>query len=302
VKVISASKTFSMEDKDPLDHTEEPKQSGSAHADRPDGNKEVAFMTKPKVLLHNIANDVNSSSLSVTVPRISTRSSDSAECPTLRDSTFADASGHLTLSSIPNANFHDAGRASAVDKFNAVSPAASGRMASPEIVCDEGTALSPGTPSVDSSVNCTHTPTHTVRGTQDAECESMDTGCSLDNAGLTGETRDSTSHEVGCVSGDMKDVLERKEVPVCDTAVDDVIMSEREDGISACKSEDMREEVGPAGSHPLHSLSDSASGLWTREEDRTILQMFQLDCGMEQTFMKISERLPIRTLDEVSVD
>jgi len=300
VKVISTSKTFSIED--PLDHTEEPKQSGSAYADRLDSNKEVAFMTKPKVLLHNIASDVNSSSLSVTVPKISTRNSDSADCPTLRDSMFADASGQLAVSSIPNVNFHGAGRASAVDKPSAVCPVASGRTASPEIVCDEGATLSSDTPSVDSSVKCTNTPTHTVRGTQDAESESMDTGYSLDNAGLTGETCDSVSHEVGCVSGVVKDVLECKEVPVCNTAVDDVIMSEHEDGISASKSEEMKQEVGPAGSHPLHSLSDSASGLWTREEDRTILQMFQLDCSMEQTFMKISERLPVRTLDEVSFD
>jgi hypothetical protein len=302
VKVIGASKTFSIEDKDPLDHTEEPKLSGSACAHRLNSNKEVDFVTKPKVLLHNIASDVNSCSLPVTVPKISTRNSDSAESSTLCDSTFADASGQITVSSIPNANFHDAGRASAVDKPTAVSPAASVRTASPEIVCDEGATLSSDTPSVDSGMKCTNTPTRTVCGTQEAECESMDTGCLLDNTGLTGEMCDSALHEVGCVSGDVKDVLERKEVRVCDMAVDDVIMSEHEDGVSASRSEEVKQEAGPAGSNPLHPLSDSASGLWTREEDRTILQMFQLDCGMEQTFMKISERLPVRTLDEVSVD
>jgi hypothetical protein len=302
VKVISASKTFSIEDKDPLDHTEEPKQSGSAYADRLDSNKEVAFMTQPTVLLHNIASDVNSSSLSVAIPKVASRNSDSAECPALHDSTFADASGPLAVNSVPNAKFHDAGCASAVDKPNPVSPAASGRMASPEIVCDEGASLSSDAPSVDSSVKYTNTPTHAIHGTEDAECESMDTGLSSDNAGLTGETCDSASHEVGCVSGDMKVVLECKDITVCDTAVDDVIMSEHEDGVSAVGSEQIKHEVGPAGSHPIHSLSDSASGSWTREEDRTILQMFQLDCGMEQTFIKISERLPVRTLDEVSVD
>lgn len=302
VKVISASKTFSTEDKDPLDHIEEPKQSGSAYADRLDSNKEVAFTTKPKVLLHDIASDVNSSSLSVTIPKISSRNNYSAECPTLHDSTFADANGPLAVSSISNAKLHDAGCASAVDKLNTVSPAASGHMASPEIVCDEGAALSSDTPSVDSSVKCTNTPTNAIHGTEDAECESMDTGWSLDNAGLIGETCDSASREIGCVPGDVKDVMECKEVTVCDTAVDDVIMSEHEDGVSASKSEQIKQEVGPAGSHPTHSLSDSPSGSWTREEDRTILQMFQLDCGMEQTFIKIGERLPVRTLDEVSVD
>ena len=302
VKVISASKTFSVEDKDPVDHTEEPKQSGSAYADRFDSSKDVAFMTEPKVLLHNIASDVNSSSLSVAVPKISSRNSDSAECPTLHDSTVADASDSLAVSSIPNAKFHDAGCASAVDKPNTGSPAASDRTASPEMVCDEGTALPSDTPSVDSGVKCTNTPTRAIHGTQDAECESMDTGWSLDNVGLTGETCDSAAREVGCVAGDVKDVLERKEVTVCDAAVDDVIMSEHEDGASASRSEELNQEVGPAGSHPIHSVGDSPSGSWTREEDRTILQMFQLDCGMEQTFIKISERLPVRTLDEVSVD
>ena len=302
VKVISASKTISTEDKDLLDHPEEPKQSGSAYADRLDSNKGVALTTQPKVLLHNIASDVNSSSLSITVPKISSRNSDSAECPTPHDSTFADASGPLAVSSIPNAKFHDAGCASAVDKPNTVSAAASGRMASPEIACVEGAASPSDTPSVDSSVKCTDTPTHAIHGTEDAECESMDTGSSSDNVGLTGETCDSVSHEVGCVSGDVKEVMECKEVTVCDTAVEDVIMSEQEDGVLASKSERIKQEVGPAGSHPIHSLSDAPSGSWTREEDRTILQMFQLDCGMEQTFIKISERLPVRTLDEVSVD
>jgi hypothetical protein len=302
VKVISASKTFSIEDKDSLDHIEEPKKPGSAYADRLDSNKEGAFTTQPKVLLHNIASDVNSSSLSVTVPKMSTRNSDSAECPMLRDSTFADASGPLAVSCIPNAKFHDAGCASTVDTPNTVSPAASCRMASPEIVCVEDAASPSDTPSVDSGVKCTSTPTHAIQGTEDAKCESMDTGSSLDNIGLTGETCYSVSHEVGCVSGDVKDVMECKEVTVCDTAVEDVIMSEHEDGVSASRSERIKQEVGPAGSHPIHSVSDAPSGSWTREEDRTILQMFQLDCGMEQTFMKIGERLPVRTLDEVSVD
>jgi hypothetical protein len=302
VKVISASKTFSIEDNDPLDHPEEPKQSVSAHADRLDSNKEVAFMTGPKVLLHNIASDVNSSSLSVTVPKVSSRNGDSAECPTLRDSTVADASGPLAVSSIPNAKFHDALSASAVDKPNTVSAAAGDLMASPEIVCDEGDVVPSGTPYVDSSVKCTNTPTHPISGTQDAECESMDTGWSLDNVGVTGGTCDSASRDVGCVPGDVKDVLECKEAAVGDMAVDDVIMSEHKDGVSAPRSEQLKQEVGPAGSHPIHPVSDSPSGSWTREEDRTILQMFQLDCGMEQTFIKISERLPVRTLDEVSVD
>jgi len=302
VKVISASKTFSIEDKDPFDHPEEPKQSGSAYADRLDSNKEIIFKTEPKVLLHNIANDVNSSSLSVTIPKISSRNIDSAECPTLHDSTVADASGPLAVSSIPNAKFHDAGSASAVDKLNTVSPTASVRMASPEIVCDEGAVVPSGTPSVDSSVKCTSTPTHTIHGTQGAECESMDTGWSLYNVGLTGETCDSASHEFDCVPEDVKDVLECKEVAVCDMAVDDVIMSEHEDGISGPKSVQLKQEFGPAESQPLHSVSDSPSGSWTREEDRTILQMFQLDCGMEQTFIKIGKRLPVRTLDEVSFD
>jgi len=327
VKVISASKTFSIEDS--LDYTEEPKQSGSACADRLDSNKEVTFMTQPKVLLHNIASDVNSSSLSVTAPKTSSRNSDSAECPTVHDSTLADASGPLAESCTPNAKSHDAGCANAVDKPNTVSPAASESMAPPEIVgsmappeivesmappeivesmappeivCDEGAALPSDTPSVDSSVKCTNPLTHAIHGTEDAECESMDTGSLSDNVGLTGETCDSPSQEVACVSGDMKDVLECKEVAVCGTAVDDVIMSEHEDGVSASRSEQVKQEVGPAGSHPVHSVSDSPSGSWTRDEDRTILQMFQLDCGMEQTFIKISERLPVRTLDEVSVD
>lgn len=305
VKVISASKTFSIEDKDPLDHAEEPKQLGSAYADRPDSNKEVAFATEPKVLLHDIASDVNSSSLSVTVPKISSRNSDSAEFPMLHDSTVSDASGPLAVSSIPNAKFHDAGSASAVDKPNTVSPAASDRMASPEIVCVEGAAVPSGTPSVDSSVKCTNTLTHAIDGTPGAECESMDTVWSVDNVGLTGETCDSASHEVGCVPRDlkgMKDVLEYEEVAVCDTAVDDVIMSEHEDGVSAPQREQLKQEVGLAGSHPIHSVSDSPSGSWTREEDRIILQVFQLESGAEQTFIKVSERLPVRTLDEVSVD
>ena len=278
VKVISASKTSSIEGKDSLDHAEEPTQSGSAYSDRLVCKKEVAFTTNPKVLLHNIASDVNSSSLSVAVPKISSRSSDSAESPTLRDTTSADV--------------NDAGCASAVDKPNTVSPAASDcGMASPEIVRDEGAVLPSDTPSVDSSVKYTNTPTHDVRGTEDAECESMDTSWSL---GLTGETCDSASHEAGRVSGEVKGVTD------CDTAVDDVIMSEHEDEISASGSEQMKREVEPAGSYQTHSHSDSPSGSWTREEDRTILQMFQLDCGMEHTFFKISERLPLRTMDEVS--
>lgn len=303
VKVISASKTFSIEDKDSLDNTEETKQSGSAYSDRLDCNKEVAFTTKPKVLLHNITSDVNSSTLSVTVPKISSKNSDSAESPVLHDSTFADVSNSLDVSSIPNAEFLDAGCASAMDKSNTVSPADSAHgMASPEIVLDEGTVLTSDTPSVDSSVKYTNTPTRVIHGTGDAECESMDTSWLLDNVGLAGETRDSASHEVGCVSEDMKGGLECKEVTVCGTAVDDIIMSEHEDKVSASRGGRPKPEVGPAGSHPTHSVSDSPSGSWTREEDRTILQMFQLDCGMEQTFCKISERLPLRTLDEVSVD
>jgi hypothetical protein len=302
VKVIGASKTFSIEDKDSVDNAEEPKQTGSAYSDRLDCNKEVAFTTQPKVLLHNITSDVNSSTLSVTVPNISSKNSDSAESPVLHDSTFADVSDPLPVSSISNAEFPDAGCASAMDRPNTVSPADSARgMTSPEIVLDEGTVLTPDTPSVDSSVKYTNTPTHVIHGTEDAECESMDTNWSLDNVGLTGETCDSASHEVGCVSEDVKDDLECKEVAVCDTAVVDVIMSDHEDKVSSCGSEMIR-EVGPAGSHPTHSLSDSPSGSWTREEDKTILQMFELDCGMAPTFCKFRERLPLRTLDEVSVD
>lgn len=285
VKVISASKTFGIEGNDSLDHTEEPTQSDSAYSDRLACNKEVTFTAEPKVLLHNIASDVNSSLLSVTVPKISCRSSDSAESPTLHDSTSADV--------------NDAGCSSAMDKPNTVCPAASDcNMASPEIVRDEGAVLPSDTLSVDSSVKHANTPKHDSRGTEDAECESMDTSWSL---GLTGKIYDSASHEVGRVSGEVKGVLERKEVTVCGTAVDDVIMSEHEDEVSASGSEQMREEVEPAGSHQTHSRSDSPSGSWTREEDRTILQMFQLDCGMEQTFFKISEHLPLRTMDEVSV-
>jgi hypothetical protein len=302
VKVISASKTFSNEDKDSLDHTEEPKQPGCAYSDRLDCSKEIAFTTEPKVLLHDVASDVNSSSHSVTVPKISSRNSDSAESPMLHDSTFCDVSDPLAISGIPNPEVHFDAPASAMDKSNIVSPAASGHgMSSPETVHDEGAVLLSDTPSVDLSVKDTNALTHVIHGTKDAECESMDTSSSLVNVGSTGEMCDSVSHEVGCVPGEVEEVLERKEDAVCDTAVADVIMSEHVDEVSASRSEQIKQEVGHAGPHQTHSNSDCPSGCWTREEDRTILQMFQLDCGMDQTFIKIGERLPVRTLDEVSV-
>jgi hypothetical protein len=300
VKIISASKTFSDEDKDCIDYADEQKRSGSAYSGRLDCNKEIAFATKPMVLLHDIASDVNSSSVSVTIPNISTRNSSNAQSSVFQDST-ADVSDSLTLTSALNAKLHDAGPASAREASNTACPAASGHgVSSPEIVCDKGATLPSDTPSVECNVKDTNTLTTVICGTEDAECESMDTNSSSHNADLTGEMCDSVSHEVGFVSGEVNGVVECKDVTVCDTAVGDVIMSENEGEVSASESAEIKLESEPAGPHQTHCNSDSPSGSWTREEDRTILQMFQLDCGMEQTFMKIGERLPVRTLDEVS--
>lgn len=40
---------------------------------------------------------------------------------------------------------------------------------------------------------------------------------------------------------------------------------------------------------------------WTREEDKMILQAFQKEIGTEQTFSKISNLMPSRSMDDVSI-
>ncbi|XP_067001212.2 GON-4-like protein [Anabrus simplex] len=48
---------------------------------------------------------------------------------------------------------------------------------------------------------------------------------------------------------------------------------------------------------PSHDKPFSMS--WTREEDKIILQMFQMECNAEQTFQKISQHLSQRSVDEI---
>jgi hypothetical protein len=319
VKAISASRTFSHEETESAGDTEEQKQSGSGHCNKPSSGKQSALSTKPVVLLHNIASDVSSSSPNISTPKTLCRNSNDLLPPSSDDMTVADP---LSVSSIPNAEVHSASDtilsipAVSMDGPNPVSPAVavistSQDMSSPEIADDESAVVSPDTAAVDSSVRDFSTLSHVIHQGKDAKFDSVDTNRSLSNTEKSGnptsETRETGSCEVGLVSREVTQILEHNDLSdmgtaACDVTVNDVIMSEGAGDTSA--SENMKTKQGdePDGSDQTHCNSDSSSGSWTREEDKIILQMFQLDCSMEQTFIRISEQLPLRTLDEVSVD
>ncbi|XP_069685710.1 uncharacterized protein [Periplaneta americana] len=121
---------------------------------------------------------------------------------------------------------------------------------------------------------------------------------------------DTTSREPGLISTEVMDLVSDTKVATCDSTTNDVVMSENEDQVSGSESDNASLDVGQESiglclqpsnqtSQEEKCDSDATSGSWTREEDKIILQMFQLDCGVEQTFIRIGEQLPSRTLEEI---
>jgi hypothetical protein len=316
VKTMSTSKTFTPEEKETSGHREEQKQSGSVRPSRLGCNKQIALSTKPVVLLHNIAGNINSSSLSVTVPKMSCRNSNSLQSPTsFHDKTIVSSTSVTDPTS--NTGLHNAKNiilsipTIGVDKPNPVSPTVAATSCSQDMSShDESTILPPDTAAVDTNIRDFSTLSRVIHGQKDAKCDSVDTDRLSDNveesAGPTVKACDAVSCEVGCISEEVMEVLDCERssdmmIAASDTAMNDAIMLEHEEQVSDSKSA-KTEQDKPDGPNQTHCNSDAASGSWTREEDKIILQMFQLDCSMEQTFIKISEQLPLRTLDEVSVD
>jgi hypothetical protein len=293
----TTSKTVSHED------IEEEIQCGSAPCNRLNCDEQVALSTKPVALLHSITSDITCS-----VHGIPT-DGNSLPSPAFQDRLIT----AVTVDSVPNAELHDAGNtipslpAITADEPNPLSPATdviSGNqnVSLPEVPCNESGVLPLDTPSVPSSVK--DFSTHVSRGRKDVTCD-MDTNqllSNVDKCGRTGEICESVSCKVGKVSREVMQILGCKDVSDMGIGVCDVDVTMSEGGGEVTASEDAKREGEPCTSHQTHCNSDSYSDSWTRKEDKIILQMFQLDCSTEQTFIKISEQLPLRTLNEVSVD
>lgn len=322
VNTISTSKAFSNEEKESSGDTEEQKQSGSTCCNRLHCDKQIALSTKPVVLLHNIASNISNSLHSISTPKTSCRNSNSVPSPALDDRAATAVTDPVTVSSVPNAELHNASNtvpanpAVSMDGPNLGSPAvdiisSSRDMSAPEAEYDESAILPPNIAAVDSSIKDFSTLSHVIHGEKDTTFDFGNKNRLLSNVekcgSPTGETRESVSCEDGCVSREVTQILEHSNfsdmgVAACDVTMNDVTMSEHEGEASALESVETQQEGESDRPHQTHCNSDSTSGSWTREEDKIILQMFQLDCSMEQTFIKISKQLPLRTLDEVSVD
>jgi hypothetical protein len=303
VNTATASKTASHEDKESSGDIEEQKQSGSAPCNRLSCDEQIALSTKPVVLLHNIASNISGSVHSISMPKTPCRDSNCLPSAPLHDRVVT----AVTVNSVPNAsNTIPSIPAITMDGMNPVSPAIdmiSGNqdVSLPEVAYNENAVSPPDTATVALSVKDFSTLSHVSRGKKDVTCDIMDTNQLLSNVeksgSTTGESCESVSCEVGNVSREATQILEHKDasdmgIAACDV---DVTMSEHE--YLKTKQEDE-----PSTSHQTHYNSDSTSSSWTRKEDKIILQMFQLDCSTEQTFIKICEQLPLRTLNEVSVD
>jgi hypothetical protein len=323
VKTTSPSKSFTYEEKDTSGHQEEQKQYASVRSSRLGYSKQISLSAKPVVLLHNIASDFNSSSLCITVPKVSSKNNSGQHSPVFHDRTSVPSTA---VNDIPDVSTPNTGLSNAkntalsipaidAERPNPVASAVtaiygSQAMSSPHIVHDESAVLPPGTAAVDSNVRDFSTLSHVIHGRKDSKCDPAGTnqlsGNVDDSAGQVVETCDVASCEVGHVSREGMQVSECKDISVmdivtCDTTIDDVTMSEHDGQVSASESTKVDQDDELDGSNETGCNSDATSGSWTREEDKIILQMFQLDCSMEQTFIKISEQLPLRTLDEVSV-
>jgi hypothetical protein len=323
VKTTSPSKSFTHEERETSGHQEEQKQSASVRSSRLSCSRQISLSTKPVVLLHNIASDINSSSLCITVPKVSCRNNSGQQSPVFHDRTSVSSTAVTdpTDSSALNSGLNNAKNmtlsipAISTERPKPVSPAVtaisgSQGMSSPEIAPDESAVLPPGAAAVDSSVRDFSTLSHIIHGRKDVKCDPAGTNQLSGNvdgsAGPTVETCDPASCEADCVSREGMQVSECKDISVmeitaCDATMNDVTMSEHDGQVSASESTKIDQDDEPDGSNETGCNSDATSGSWTREEDKVILQMFQLDCSMEQTFIKISEQLPLRTVDEVSV-
>lgn len=317
VNTVTVSKTVSNEEKESSGDTEEQKQSGSACCNRLNCDKQIALSTKPVVLLHNIASNISNSLHSISMPKTPCRNSNSVPSPTFHDRAVTAHTDPITVSSVPNAELHNASNtvlsipAICMDVSNPVSPAVdvtsgSQDMSSPEVAYDESAILPPDTAAVDSSIKDFSTLSHVIHGGKDATFDFGNTNRLLSHVEKSGSPTGETCED-GYVSREVTQILEHSNfsdmgIAACDVTINDVTMSEHEDEASALGSVKTKQKGESDRSHQTHCNSDSTSGSWTREEDKIILQMFQLDCSMEQTFIKISEQLPLRTLDEVSVD
>jgi hypothetical protein len=322
VKTTSPSKSFPHEEKETLGHREEQKLSGCVRSSRLSCNRQISLSTKPVVLLHNIASNINSSSLCITVPKVSCKTSSGQQSPAFHDRTFVSSTAVTdpTDSCSSNTGINNAKSmtssipAISIVKPNPVSPAASAvcssqDTSSSEIAHDEIAVLPPDTAPEDYSVKDFSTLSDVIHGRKDARCHPVDTYRLLGNeegsAGPTVETCESVTCDLDCVSREGMQVSECKGFSVtgiaaCDITMNDVTMSEHDGQVSASESSRIDHDVKHDRSNETGHNSEATSGSWTREEDKIILQMFQLDCSTEQTFVKISEQLPLRTLDEVS--
>jgi hypothetical protein len=298
VKTVTASKIVSHEDKESSGDKEEQKQSGSARCNRLNCDKQIALSTNPVVLLHNIASNINCS-----MPKAPCRNSSTLPSPTFHDRVVTAVTDPVTVSPVPNAELHNVSTIPSIlsitmDGPNPISPAVGNQdVSSPEVPYNESAVLPPDTATKDSSVKDFSTLSHVIYGRKDATYDVMDANQLLSNV----EKSSSATEETSCESVSSEDASDT-EIAACDVKVNDVTMSEHEGEVRASEYVKTKQEGEPFRSHETHYNSDSSSGSWTREEDKVILQMFQLDCSIEQAFINISEQLPLRTLDEVSVD
>ncbi|XP_021924612.1 uncharacterized protein LOC110832158 isoform X2 [Zootermopsis nevadensis] len=311
VKTMSPSKGFTHEERGTSVHKEEQKQSASVRSSRLSCSRQISLSTKPVVLLHNIASDINSSSLCITVPKVSCRNNSGQHSPVFHDRTSVSSTA-VTDSNTPSTVLNNAENtilsipAISTEWPNPVLPAVTGFCGSlcislPEIAHDESAVLPPHTAPVNLSAGDLSILPDAIHSRKDARFDPADIGNLSGNvegsAGSNVETCGRASCEVDYVS-ECED-MSVMEVAACDTTMIDVTMSEYDGQVSASESAKIDQDDEPNESNEAGCNSDATSGLWTREEDKIILQMFQLDCSMEQTFIKISEQLPLRTLDEM---
>jgi hypothetical protein len=320
VNTVTASKAVSQEDKESSSDKEEQKHSDPAHCNRLIGDKQIALSTKPVVLLHNIASNNSSSLHSSSMPKSPCRNSDSLLSPSIQDRAVIAVTDPVAFNSVPNAEVHKASNtipsAPAINlaEPHPVSPAidiiSSGEdVSSSEVAYDESADLPADTATVESTIKCFSMLSHLVHGRKDNELDCTGKNRLLSNVeksgSACGDTSESMSCEVSYVSREVTQILEHNEVSdmeisACHVTVNDITMSEHEAEKIASECVKTKQDGEPDSSHQTHCNSDYTSGSWTREEDKIILQMFQLDCSTEQTFVKISEQLPLRTMNEVN--
>lgn len=89
------------------------------------------------------------------------------------------------------------------------------------------------------------------------------------------------------------------EVVECESKEGESVVKTGGDEEVVCKASDDAMEVEEQDAIECERTGVETMASWTREEDKIILQTFQQEGNSEQTFIKINQQLPARSLDEV---